>query len=170
MFQSVKSRVLSDAFVKAVKTTAEYEKQKAFLVKSKDIKSIQLSKELILPNATKTMLFISADLSAEPYEANGQMKYSGAANVCSVFTSYSDDEKYIVSKEKLDFDISLDIASDSYYVFPQITATDIKYSSSSIIINLTVDVLVISFEDVNVKIVQNILPAASELGVKIHMT
>lgn len=163
MFQTVKSRVLTDAFVKAVKTTAEYEKQKAFLVKSKDIKSVQLNKEIILPNATKTLLFNSAELSAEPYEANGQMKYSGAANVCSVFTSYSDDEKYIVSEEKLDFDLSLDIMGDSYYVYPQITAADIKYSSSSIIINLTVDVLVISFEESDVKVVQNISPMVSEL-------
>jgi len=166
MFQTVKSRVLADAFVKAVKTTAEYEKQKAFLVKSKDIKSVQLSKEVILPNATKALLFNSAALSAEPYEANGQMKYSGFADVCSVFTSYSDDEKYIVSDEKLDFDLNLDIAGDSYYVYPQITSTDIKYSSSSIIINLAVDVLVLSFEDVDVKMVQNILPAAVGLSAK----
>jgi len=166
MYQTVKTRVLADAFMKGTKTTAQFEKYKAFVVKNKEEKTVQLNKEIILPNAAKTLLYQDAALFAEAYESNGQLKYSGFADVCAVFSSYSEEEKYFVSKEKLDFDIGLDIKDESYYIYPQITNTDIKYSAGSVVLNLTVNVLIILFDDVNVNVLQNVEINAAQAGAK----
>lgn len=156
MYQNSKTRALADAYIKAEQSTVEFEKQNTFLIKNKTIKSIPLCKETLLQNATKALLHSDIAVTAEPYLADGNMKYCGYATVTAVFSSYSEEEKYFVSKEKLEFDINLDIQSQSFYVYPQVTQADVKYSSGSISTDLNIEVLVFEFEENTMNIVKNI--------------
>ncbi len=164
MYQNCKTRVLTDAYVKKAVSTVEFEQLNTFLIKNKYVKAIPLSKETLLQNATKALLYHDVSLTAEPYLSDGQMKYGGCAIVTAIFSSYSEDEKYFVSKEKLEFDVNLDVSCPSFYIHPQITQADIKCSSSSISTALNIEVSVFEFEDKTMKIVKNIVLDAQTAG------
>ncbi len=172
MYQNSKTRVLADAYVKNSPSTVEFEKLNTFLVKNKHVKSIPLTKETLLQNATKALLYHDVSLTAEPYLSDGQMKYSGCATITAIFSSYSQEEKYFVSKEKLEFDVNLDIDCPSFYVYPQITKADIRCSSSSISTELNIEVAVFEFEEKMTNIVKNIAldAQAAALGDNYVMT